>query len=534
MTDLSALFSALPPPSRRRPPTPAAADATSTHQALARAGVQEFGPDEYLIEVFERAPDPTDAMQLRDLYLGRIEQALGARSSRPELAEAWRAARHRRTVTPEQVLASRATVRFVKEMFNFYFRDDLYGSLRRSDHLILSSGAVDEEEWGLPAAVKECVTYALSRDWYGYSDSRGREPAREAIAAYESARLGGAFYDLRNVALTMGGTFAISGLTDFVLTGRRSTAPALCAIPNYPPLIESMSRRSATRLVPTPLVNGVTSLAPLLEQLRPDTPLVLLQTATNPTGALVDEAELEALIKGAGPDTVIVLDECHEWLGPSQRWSPARAAANVVRVSSLSKNWSAPGLKLGWILAGSTFIDAFYEYASSSYGGPPSFFYTAVEVLARMERWRFESKAEAGPSELAEFETGYGLTADTLRAAYAGYLEERDRREQELLRNRDTAVSRLRGLPDTEVTAPRYSINLVADFEDYSDSYLAFRDLLDLHDVSVFPGLLTFCLSGGLVRLTTARRWTELTPALSRIERFRRTPRPVGSLPAER
>ncbi|MFE6311725.1 aminotransferase class I/II-fold pyridoxal phosphate-dependent enzyme [Streptomyces rochei] len=492
----------------------------------------DFGPDAYFIDVYEHAKDPSDPLELRDLYLGRVEEALGARSTRQELASKWRASRRRRTVTPEQVLSSRATIRFVKEMFNYYFRDDLYGSLSRPNQLILSSGSVDEEEWGLPTAIKQSISYALARDWYGYSDSRGREPAREAVAAYESAKLEGVSYDVRNVALTMGGTFAVTSVTDHVLTSRATGAPALCAIPNYPPLVESLARRAPARLVPTPAVDGVTSLAPLLDELRPDTPLILLQTATNPTGAKVVEEELEALIRRAGPSTMILLDECHEWLGPQPRYSAARTADNVIRVNSLSKNWSAPGLKVGWLLASAAFIDDYYEYASSSFGGPPSFFYTAVEVLARMERWRLENRSQIGPSELAEFESGYGLTAPALQAAYSNYLRERQTREHSLITLRDIATNRLH-LPDTHVAAARYSINLAVVLRDYADSYLAFRDILAQRDVSVFPGLLTFCLSGGLVRITTARRWSELSPALSRIEKFRLTDRGTGSLLAE-
>lgn len=67
---------------------------------------------------------------------------------------------------------------------------------------------------------------------------------------------------------------------------------------------------------------------------------------------------------------MILLDECHEWLGPKQVFSKVRAASNVIRVSSLSKNWSAPGVKAGWIMADAAFIASYYEYASTSFGGP--------------------------------------------------------------------------------------------------------------------------------------------------------------------
>lgn len=478
-----------------------------------------FSPnvDERMLDVYARARNPTDPFELRDLWLGRVEHELGPHSRRPALAEQWCATKVHRTVEPAGVLSSRATVRFVKELFNWFFRDDVYGELRDDTHLILSSGSVDEEAWGLPETLKRCIRFALERDWYGYSDSRGRLPARQAIAEYENTRIESGAYETRNVALTMGGTFAISALADFVLLGTTHPgAPVLCGIPNYPPLVEAIARRCAIRLVPMPSRSGYASVDGLIAALTPATPMVMLQTAANPTGAAPSEANLARLIRSASPSTIILLDECHEWLGPPGQRSPARAAPNVVRVSSLSKTWSVPGLKLGWVLADAAFIDRYYEYASTTFGGPQSFLYTAVEVLARMERWLITDLDEVGRSELAEFEPSYNLDLTGLQDAYHVYRLDRQAREAELTVLRDAALA---GFADASasVVCPRFSINIAVDFPGWGDSYLCFRDILRRTGVSVFPGILTFCLSGGTVRITTARQWTDLSTAISRL-----------------
>ncbi|HSU16582.1 pyridoxal phosphate-dependent aminotransferase [Longimicrobium sp.] len=495
----------------------------AAYQAAARAGAvrharESYVPvlDAHVLEVFERARDPRDPFELRDLWLGRVEHGAGVPGHRPRLVEQWRGSRRRRTVEPEEVLSSRAAVRFVKELFNWFFREDLYGDLRDSARVILSSGSVDEERWGLPRAFKACVSYALERDWYGYSDSRGRVPAREAVAAYETARMAAGGYGADNVALTMGGTFAVSSLADFILGNSAVAAPVLCAIPNYPPLVEAVARRGGVRLVPLTATHGTVSLDPLIASLTPGTPLVLLQTAANPTGAAVPEAELARLVASASPSTTILLDECHEWLGPVQPFSAARAAPNVVRISSLSKAWSAPGLKIGWILADARFISEYYEYASTTFGGPPSFFYTAVEVLARMERWILEGVDTPGPREMAEFEASYGLDVRGLSEGYRSYREERRSREHALTTLRAAAVAALDG-PSAHVIAPRCSINLAAEFPEWNDSYRCFRELLRDTGVAVFPGILTFCFSGGLMRITTSRRWEDLCFGLERL-----------------
>ena len=474
--------------------------------------------DDDLLEVFRRAREPRDPVELRNLYLGQVEARL-TRLERPDLVELWSASRVRREVDEDWVLGSRVAPRLVKELFNWFFRDDLYGSFRDEDHLILSTGAVDEEMYGLPSVLKACIHHALDRDWYGYSDSRGREQAREAIAARENAKLPGSRYGSGHVAITMGGTFAISAVADFVLNGAQHAAPALCAVPNYPPLVEGLARRSPVRMVPIDTGPRKSRLGPLIDAVRPDTPIVLLQTVTNPTGAEVDEADLDKLLATVSPSTVVLLDECHEGLGPDSRRSLRRTAANVVRISSLSKSYSVPGLKVGWIVADQQFIDEFYEYASTSYGGPPSFLYTLVEVISRMERWLVEGRQEAGVAEFAEFETSYRLHPRELAAAYANFVAERRWRQAQLstLRERTTAALRRSGYET--VDAP-HSINIAVRSPDYHNGYVAFRELLRAHRVAVFPGLLTMCVEPGWLRLTAARPPPVMSEAVRRLADF--------------
>ncbi|WP_190241084.1 aminotransferase class I/II-fold pyridoxal phosphate-dependent enzyme [Nostoc sp. 'Peltigera membranacea cyanobiont' 210A] len=474
--------------------------------------------DDQVLDLFSRAKHPDDPMELRDLWIGRVEAELGDDATRPELAARWREARVMRTVSEDEVLSSRTTVRFIKELFNTYFRDDLYGRLRGQAKSILSGGALDETVFGLPTALKQTIQYALVKDLYGYSDSRGREPAREAVAEYESTRLGVAAYSADSVALTMGATFAVANLADFLLTQCSSWRPALCGIPNYPPLVQSIAKRHDVQLVPMDCSDGHSSLANMKAALSPDTPLVLLQTAANPTGIAVKEDELADLIESASSSTLILLDECHEWLGAEPRLSPARARANVIRVFSLSKRWSAPGIKAGWFLADPAIVSEYYEHASTTFGGPPSFFYTLIEVLARMERWRLEGLEHVGPAQIAEFEPEYRLTEQGLNSAFSSYLAERKAFDESLLLLRDATVVRLRQI-GADVVWPQRSINAAALFPEFDDSYLCFRRLLHDTGVAVYPGVLNFYLAGGWFRITYARKWDEITNAMGRLER---------------
>lgn len=471
---------------------------------------------ERTLDLFDRAKDPGDPIELRDLYLGRVECECVTGDANDPRAILWRESKKRRSLRIEDVLSSRATVRFVKEMFNAFFRDDLYGRFRTDDTIILSSGSVCEECFGLPGALKSALTFAIDRDWYGYSDSLGRAPAREAVARYENARIRDAHYSEANIAITMGATAAINALADFFLSGRSATdAPALCAIPNYPPLVEAIARRHGVQQVPLAANDGKVDIDSLIDALRPDTPLVLLQTVANPTGAVVDEASLSRFIDAASPSTMILLDECHECIPELAPRSAARAASNVVRITSMSKTWSVPGMKIGWMIADPAVIADYYEFASTSYGGPPSFFFTLVEFTARMERWFLEGLDSPGQAQVAEFDPGYGFNRDSLQVAFRSYRADRAEREKLLIRGRTEFADALRGC-GLDVLNPAHSINAIVSEGHWNDSYVAFRDMLARFNVSFYPSLLNFGYDSPAVRVTTSRSASDLRSAIER------------------
>lgn len=475
--------------------------------------------DTLLIDVFERVSDPRDPVALRDLFLSYVEATTSGGD--PFVARNWHQSKRLRNFSSEEILNSSATITFVKELFNSFFRDDLYGNRRNDETVILSSGAVCEEAFGLTSVGKAAVSYALAKDWYGYSDSNGLESAREAIAAYENCRISGGRYSEKNVAITMGATQAVSNMAEMFLHARPTGGPpSLVAIPNYPPLVRSISRYGPVRLVPLEVVDGVYSADPLLELLTHETPLVFLQTVANPTGARICENSLQKLIEAAAPSTVIILDECHEFLGAEYLRCTARTRSNVVRVMSLSKSWSVPGMKIGWITADVDIIQAHYERASTGYGGPPSLFYTLIEVISRFDRWRIEGRTGLGPSERAEFSSQYDLTASALERAYRVYLCDHENRVRRLSEYRGMMLNGLRA-SGFDVLAPAYSINALVFPEGNFDSYSAYREIIDLTNVSTYPSILNFCFGSGGVRITLSRRWADLESGLNRFRNLR-------------
>jgi len=87
--------------------------------------------------------------------------------------------------------------------------------------------------------------------------------------------------------------------------------------------------------------------------LRPDTRLVSVTYPHNPTGAMIDRGELERLvaIAEAHPQARLLLDETYRELAYGE---PLPVAASLspraVSVSSMSKTYGLPGLRMGWIV----------------------------------------------------------------------------------------------------------------------------------------------------------------------------------------
>jgi aspartate/methionine/tyrosine aminotransferase len=87
--------------------------------------------------------------------------------------------------------------------------------------------------------------------------------------------------------------------------------------------------------------------------LRPETRLVSITTPHNPTGQLTDEADLARIVElvEAHPRAMLLVDETYRELtfGDPPPLAAGRSS-RVISVSSLSKAYGLPGIRLGWLI----------------------------------------------------------------------------------------------------------------------------------------------------------------------------------------
>ncbi len=218
-----------------------------------------------------------------------------------------------------------------------------------------STGLVLSESGGEPPSIEELESYGVNveavvkRMELGYGWTKGLPRLRELIAS----RIYSDVVDAEHIVVTSGGAEAN------LLAVLATIAPgslAIVDVPNYLQVWGLLAMRSA-RVYEYRRRSGDWSLEPdrlaeLIDALRPKA--VFVTNPNNPTGRV--ERSLGVLAEAAARhDTILVFDEVYRGLelsGP--RTSSVLEAAEsygavAISTGSLSKTYSLPGLRIGWV-----------------------------------------------------------------------------------------------------------------------------------------------------------------------------------------
>ena len=216
-----------------------------------------------------------------------------------------------------------------------------------------------------PQVVLEAAVAAIRGGLNQYPPGRGIAPLRQAIAEHQRHWYGLDVDPDTEVLVTAGATEALTA-SIIALTEPGDEVVVLEPIyDSYSAAIEMAGavRRTVTLDWPEYRLEAGKLAAAVTDRTR----LILLNTPHNPTGRVLDRAELEAVAAVARErDLIVVADEVYEHLaftvGEQHRHVPIATlpgmAGRTVTISSAGKTFSVTGWKIGWLHARPDLVDA--------------------------------------------------------------------------------------------------------------------------------------------------------------------------------
>jgi aspartate/methionine/tyrosine aminotransferase len=315
---------------------------------------------------------------------------------------------------------------------------------------------VGEPDFVTPAPIVEAGRRALADGLTRYTPATGLPMLREAIAHYYGARYAVPVSPGR-VLVTPGA----SGALNLVLAGLLDPGDeVLLTDPGYPcyrHLVGLLGGRP--RLVPLGPDSGFKLTAERAAAAwSPAVRAVLVSSPSNPTGSVLDPAELVALYqltqtRGAA----LVVDEIYQGLiyDTTDHTALAVASEGLFVVNSFSKYFGMTGWRLGWVVCPDAFAQVLDRIAQNLYLAAP----TVAQHAAL---------AAFGPETRALLEAR--------RVAYC--------------QRRDFLIDALARLGFVFAVRPRGAFYLYADASAFGPSSAALAaDLLEQAGVAVTPGL---------------------------------------------
>lgn len=282
---------------------------------------------------------------------------------------------------------------------------------RQRTHGDLVNLAAGQPSTPAPRPVRDAAIAALENDVLGYTEAPGTPELRAAIAGHYARRYG-LDVPAEQIMVTTGssGGFQLAFLAAFDVGDR--VAMARPGYPCYRNILSALGCEVVelpcgpeTRYQPT---------VAMLEELDEPVQGLIVASPANPTGTVLDPAELAAIAAYCERSGIqFVSDEIYHGIAypgapaTSSAWSTSRAA---VVVNSFSKYFSMTGWRLGWLL-----LPQHLLHAASCLAGNLTICPPAPAQFAALGAFEPESYAEVD-GHVARYELNRDLLVDGLSA----------------------------------------------------------------------------------------------------------------------
>ncbi len=361
----------------------------------------------------------------------------------------------------------------------------------RSEGVDVVDFGAGEPDFPTPDNIKQAAVRALEQNFTKYTPAGGTAELKKAVCERHKLDFG-TDYKPNECIITVGGKHVIFNLMQALINPGDEVVIPVPYWVTYKDVVNYAGGKCV--FVDTDEAQGFTFTAASIEpHLNARTKLVIINSPSNPSGAVLDRGEFEKLFKLTSERGIYLMtDECYcHFLYDSEPFSIASmpgAKETVLVAGSLSKTYAMTGWRIGFGLVPAPIVGAMTKLQSHSTSNP-----TSIAQKGAVEALR-------GPQ-------------DSVAAMLAEYRK-----------RRDFVVARLRSIPGVTCAEPRGAfyaypnLGVAIGKNGVGNSLqLAERLLADAH-VAVVPG--EAFGTEQHVRISYAASMHDLERGLDRIHQF--------------
>ena len=360
----------------------------------------------------------------------------------------------------------------------------------RAQGIDLVDFGAGEPHFKTPEHIKQAAIDAIHANFTKYTPVAGIKPLREAVVNRHRTDFG-SDYSFEETAVAVGGKHALFNAFQVLVDHGDEVIIPVPYWVSYKDMVEFCGGKCV--FVNTSAADNFRLTAAMIEQaVTPRTRVIVLNSPSNPSGAVIAPADLEAIAAMAAARNIWVMsDECYAYLDytghPFSLGSLKQYKSSMLLMGSLSKTYSMTGWRLGFTLGPKAVISEMSKLQSQSTSNPTSIVQKAAVAALNSSQ----------------------QCVDQMRAEY--------------IQLRERMVNGLRAIPDVKCTLPEGAfyafpdVSKVAKRAGIDTTELSSRLLREGHVVTV-PGE-AFGLAGH-IRCSYATSAAEIDRGLERMKNF--------------
>lgn len=283
----------------------------------------------------------------------------------------------------------------------------------KSEGVDIADFGPGEPDFPTPERIKQAAIKAIQENKTKYTPTGGIMPLREAICAWHKRELCSS-YSAKECVVNVGGKHAIFNvMCVLVQKGDEVIIPAPYWV-SYPDIVKYAGGTPV--IVQTHQGDGFTVKAADIEKaVTPKTKLLIVDSPSNPTGAVVPPDEYRRILDVCKKHNIYLMgDECYshftyEGNKPYSVASEAGSKEHVIVAGSVSKTFAMTGWRIGYTLGPEQLIQALIKLQSQSTSNP-----TSIAQYAALEAMR--GSMDEVPVMLAEYARRRKRIVEGLRA----------------------------------------------------------------------------------------------------------------------